>query len=254
MKFVLEACVDSVESARAAQAGGATRFELCGNLIIGGTTPDSFLFSRVQECCTLPIHVLIRPRFGDFLYTDEEFMLMEQQVSWFAAHGARAVVIGMLTPDGALDRDGMARLIEAAQAQNPDCKITLHRAFDVCRDPFAALETAKELGVNTILTSGQAASCVQGAPLLTELVHRAGDDVEILIGAGVNAAVIGDLLPLTGAHAFHMSGKRTLDSQMTYRREGVPMGLPGISEFEIWRTDAQAIAQARQVLDTYFAG
>lgn len=81
MKFVLEACVDSVESARAAQAGGATRFELCGNLIIGGTTPDPFLFSRVQECCTLPIHVLIRPRFGDFLYTDEEFMLMEQQVS-----------------------------------------------------------------------------------------------------------------------------------------------------------------------------
>ena len=138
--------------------------------------------------------------------------------------------------------------------QNPDCKITLHRAFDVCRDPFAALETAKELGVNTILTSGQAASCVQGAPLLTELVHRAGNDVEILIGAGVNAAVIGDLLPVTGAHAFHMSGKRTLDSQMTYRREGVPMGLPGISEFEIWRTDAQAIAQARQVLDTYFAG
>lgn len=252
MNYVLEACVDSVESALAAQAGGATRFELCSNLIIGGTTPDPFLFSRVQERCTLPIHVLIRPRFGDFLYTDEEVLLMEQQVAWFAAHGARAVVIGMLTPDGALDADGMARLIAAARAESPDIRVTLHRAFDVCSDPFAALDTAKALGVHTILTSGQAASCIQGAPLLAELVRRAGDDVEILIGAGVSAPVIADLLPVTGAHAFHMSGKRTLDSQMIYRRAGVPMGLPGISEFEIWRTDDQAIAQARQVLSTYF--
>lgn len=253
MKYILEACVDSVESAQAAQAGGATRFELCGNLVIGGTTPDPFLFSRVRECCTLPIHVLIRPRFGDFLYTDEEFALMQQQVTWFASHGAHAVVIGMLTPDGALDTQGMTRLIDAARSQNPDCKITLHRAFDVCRDPFAVLETAKALGINTILTSGQAASCTQGVDLLTKLVRQAGHDVEILIGAGVNASVISRLLPYTGAHAFHMSGKRTLDSKMHYRRQGVPMGLPGISEFEIWRTDADAIAQARQVLQAYFA-
>ena len=163
MEFVLEACVDSVESAQAAQAGGATRYELCANLIIGGTTPDPFLFERVQACCTPPVHVLIRPRFGDFLYTDEEFELMCRQAAWFAGHGARAVVIGVLTAEGELDRVRMARLIDAARSVQPDCKVTLHRAFDVCRDPFAALEDARALGVDTILTSGQAASCAQGA-------------------------------------------------------------------------------------------
>lgn len=252
MKYVLEACVDSVESAREAQEGGATRYELCANLIIGGTTPDPFLFSRVQDSCTPPVNVLIRPRFGDFLYTDEEFELMRRQVSWFAGHGAHAVVIGMLTADGQLDRERMARLIETAHAQNADCRITLHRAFDVCRDPFAALETARALGVDTILTSGQAASCEQGAEVIAELVRRAGDGMEILVGAGVNAGVIARMLTRTGAHAFHMSGKQTLDSGMTYRKQGVPMGLPGISEFEVWRTDRQAIAQARQVLDGHF--
>ena len=253
MKFVLEACVDSVESAQAAQAGGATRYELCANLIIGGTTPDPFLFERVQACCTPPVHVLIRPRFGDFLYTDEEFELMCRQAAWFAGHGARAVVIGVLTAEGELDRVRMARLIDAARSVQPDCKVTLHRAFDVCRDPFAALEDARALGVDTILTSGQAASCAQGAELLRELVRRA-DGMEILVGAGVNASVIAQLLPQTGAHAFHMSGKKTLPSGMAYRREGVPMGLPGLSEFEVWRTDTGEIAAARRVLETHFAG
>lgn len=252
MKFVLEACVDSVESAQAAQAGGATRYELCGNLIIGGTTPDPFLFERVQACCAPPIHVLIRPRFGDFLYTDEEFDLMCRQAAWFAGHGARAVVIGVLTAGGELDRPRMARLIDAARSAQPDCKVTLHRAFDVCRDPFVALEDARALGVDTILTSGQAASCAQGVELLRELVRRA-DGLEILVGAGVNAGVIAQLLPRTGAYAFHMSGKKTLPSGMIYRREGVPMGLPGLSEFEVWRTDTEEIEAARQVLEAHCA-
>ena len=112
---------------------------------------------------------------------------------------------------------------------------------------------ARALGVDTILTSGQAASCAQGAELLRELVRRA-DGMEILVGAGVNASVIAQLLPQTGAHAFHMSGKKTLPSGMAYRREGVPMGLPGLSEFEVWRTDTGEIAAARRVLETHFAG
>lgn len=249
MDFVLEACVDSVESAVAAEQGGATRFELCGSLIIGGVTPDPALFARVQERCQLPIHVLIRPRFGDFCYTDEEFAMMRTQVRWFAAHGARAVVIGVLTPDGQLDRSRMAQLIEDAAG----CRITLHRAFDVCADPLAAYADAQALGVDTILTSGQAASCEQGAELLTQLVARSrAGGPEILIGAGVNAQVIGRMIARTGAHAYHMSGKRTLDSAMTFRRPGVPMGLPGISEFEIWRTDRAAIAAARAVLEENF--
>lgn len=248
MGFVLEACVDSVESAVAAEQGGATRYELCGNLIIGGTTPDPMLFERVQARCVPPVHVLIRPRFGDFCYTQEEFALMREQVRWFSAHGARAVVIGVLMPDGRLDRERMARLIDCANG----CHITLHRAFDVCADPFEAYETAKELGVDCILTSGQAADCEQGAALLAQLIAQKKNGPEILVGAGVNAAVIRRMIPRTGARAFHMSGKRTYQSEITFRKEGVPMGLPGISEYEIWRTDAQAIAEARAVLQEFF--
>lgn len=254
MEFVLEACVDSVESAQAAQAGGATRYELCANLIIGGTTPDPFLFERVQACCTPPVHVLIRPRFGDFLYTDEEFELMCRQAAWFAGHGARAVVIGVLTAEGELDRVRMARLIDAARSVQPDCKVTLHRAFDVCRNSFEALETARRLGVDTILTSGQQASCVEGAALLHELVAAANGRPQILVGAGVNAQVIRTLQPQTGADAFHLSAKRTLDSGMVFRRAGVPMGLPGISEFTLWRCDENAVREARSTLDALCSG
>lgn len=128
-----------------------------------------------------------------------------------------------------------------------DC--TLHRAFDVCCDPFAALEAAKQLGLATILTSGQAASAPQGAALLRQLVEAAGQEVEILVGAGVSAANIPALAAQTGARAFHLSGKQVLDSRMTFRREGVPMGLPGFSEFEIWQTSEANILAARTALD-----
>lgn len=245
--FVLEACIDSPESALEAAAGGATRFELCANLIIGGTTPDPTLFRWVRAHTVLPIHVLLRPRFGDFLYTPAEHELLCAQAEQFAALGADAVVIGELTADGALDEGRMRELIAAAHG----CRVTLHRAFDVCADPFASLETAKRLGVHTILTSGQRADCLTGADLLRELVARA-EGVEILIGAGVNAAAIEQLVPRTGARAFHLSGKTTLDSGMTFRRSDVPMGLPGLSEYTVWRTDRAAIAAARAVLERFY--
>ena len=127
---------------------------------------------------------------------------------------------------------------------------TLHRAFDVCADPFAALETAREMGLCTILTSGQAASAPQGAALLRQLTERAGKDVEILAGAGVSAQNIPVLAAQTGARAFHLSGKQVLQSRMTFRREGVPMGLPGFSEFEVWQTSEANIRAARQALDS----
>src|SRR5699024_5892707 len=124
-----------------------------------------------------------------------------------------------------------------------------HRAFDVCRDPFEALEAARRLGVDTILTSGQRASCTEGADLLRALVAAGGDAPQILIGAGGNAGVIPALQPHTGARAFHLSAKRTEDSRMAFRRAGVPMGLPGISEFEVWRCEEQAVRAARQALE-----
>ena len=127
---------------------------------------------------------------------------------------------------------------------------TLHRAFDVCADPFAALGTAREMGLCTILTSGQAASAPQGAALLRQLTERAGKDVEILAGAGVSAQNIPVLAAQTGVRAFHLSGKQVLQSRMTFRREGVPMGLPGFSEFEVWQTSEANIRAARQAVDS----
>lgn len=245
MSFVLEVCVDSVESAVSAARGGATRLELCANLVIGGTSPDEDLFLMVREAVDIPVRVLLRPRFGDFLYTDAEFELLRRQVRRFAARGADGVVIGILRPDGALDEARMAELISLADG----CGVTLHRAFDVCRDPFEALEAARRLGVDTILTSGQRASCTEGADLLRALVAAGGDAPQILIGAGVNADVIRALQPHTGARAFHLSAKRTEDSRMAFRRASVPMGLPGISEFEVWRCEEQAVRAARQALE-----
>lgn len=245
MAAILEVCVDSVESAVHAEKGGATRLELCADLIIGGTSPDEDLFLMVRERVNIPIRVLLRPRFGDFLYSADEFELLRRQVKRFAGLGADGIVIGVLQPDGMLDEQRMAELIALAGG----CGITLHRAFDVCRDPFATLAAAKELGVDTILTSGQKACCADGGELLRRLVGQSGGSPQILVGAGVNAEVIRALQPVTGADAFHLSAKRVENSRMSYRREGVPMGLPGISEFEIWRCDEAAVRAARQALD-----
>ena len=138
----------------------------------------------------------------------------------------------------------------AAREAGRPAACTLHRAFDVCRDPFAALEAAKELQLATILTRGQAASAPQGASLLHQLVQAAGNDIESLVGAGVGPAILPDLAAQTGSRAFHLSGKKVLDSRMIFRREGVPMGLPGFSEFEVWQTSEANVRAARQAVDS----
>ena len=244
-KPLLECCVDSVESALAAKQGGADRLELCANLIIGGTTPDINLYHRIREQCDIRINVLIRPRFGDFCYTAEEFEIIRRDVKMFREAGADGVVIGVLTPDGKLDVARMQQLMQEAKGIH----VTLHRAFDVSADPMAVLQQAKQLGIDTILTSGQKNTAMEGAPLLTELVKAADGQIDILIGSGVKASVITELAPKTGATSFHMSGKITLDSPMTYRKEDVSMGLPMMSEYTIWQTSAEEIAKARKALD-----
>ena len=243
--FVLESCVDSVESALAAERGGATRLELCGNLIIGGTTPSPWLFKEIRKVSDIRIHALIRPRFGDFCYTDHEFQIIRGEVKMFRELGAEGVVIGILRPDGTLNMEQMEQLMEDAKGMS----VTLHRAFDVCRDPYEAFEQAKALGISTILTSGQQDNCRQGKELLKELVQKENGEITIQVGSGVDAAAIRELQPYTGAHAFHMSGKIVLDSPMIYRKEGVSMGMPSISEFDIFRTDEEKIREARNVLE-----
>lgn len=243
--YMLEVCVDSVESAIAAKRGGAKRLELCGNLIIGGTTPTPALYRAVREAVDIKIHALIRPRFGDFCYTDAEFEIIKGEVRQFRELGADGVVIGILRPDGSLNIEQMKELVEEAGEMH----ITLHRAFDVCSDPMKTLEECVELGIHTILTSGQEAGALKGADLLKKLKETAHGRINILVGAGVNSGNLEELCRVTGLNHFHLSGKKVLDSSMEYRREGVPMGLPGISEFSIWRTDEEEIRKAAEVLE-----
>ncbi len=242
--MILEVCVDSVESAINAETGGADRIELCGDLIVGGVTPSLALYERIREKIDIPIHVLLRPRFGDFLYSEEELEVLIRQAKMFSEAGADNLVIGCLTPDGRLDLESMKRIIDAADGT----PVNLHRAFDMCRDLNEALEDAKTLGIASILTSGGFASAKEGAKVLDELKKNA-DDIDIMAGAGMNAQNIKFMLNTTSLTSFHMSGKKTLESKMEYRNPNVNMGLPSLSEYEIIQTDVQEVRAAKLVMN-----
>ena len=245
MGYTLECCVDSVESAIAAKKGGADRIELCSALVIGGLSPSQALYRKIREQVDLPIRVLLRPRFGDFCYTDFEHEIIKEEIRSFRKLGADGIVIGTMKPDGTLNVEQMKELIEEAQGM----PVTLHRAFDMCKDPFVALEEAKELGISTILTSGQKNTCIDGVELLKELVEKAQGETEILVGGGVDASVLPVLAEKTKAKAYHMSGKISMESEMRYRKQDVSMGIASVSEYEIWRTSEKRVREARKILD-----
>lgn len=244
-KYILECCVDSVESAINAANGGASRLELCSNLIIGGTTPDVALVQEIRKHTDIPIHALIRPRFGDFCYTEHEMEIMKSQIRALKEAGVEGVVIGVLDEEGNLDVPEMKELLQEASGLS----VTLHRAFDMCRDPYQALDEAIQLGINTILTSGQKQSAWEGHKLLAELIEKADGRIDIMAGAGIGASTIEKLIPVTGGTSYHMSGKVTLDSPMKYRKPDVSMGLPSLSEYEIWQTSEEAVREAVEVLE-----
>ena len=241
---LLEACVGSYASSKAAYQGGADRLELCANLVIGGTTPSRALFLQVQRDFDIKINVMIRPRFGDFLYDDAELEEMCAEIASFCDLGANGVVFGVLTPEGELDEARMARLISCAG----NMEVTLHRAFDMTRDPFAALESAMRLGCKTILTSGQAADAMLGSALLRELHKRAAGRIDIMAGCGVNSGNLLRLHERTGVTSFHASAKRTAQSAMRYRKESVSMGLPSMSEYQLWQTDEAAVRACAEIV------
>lgn len=248
MKSLLEVCVDSLASARAAVEGGADRLELCSALSVGGLSPYGELLAQIKADTAIPVRCLMRPRAGDFLYTGEEIELLCAQIEALRRAGADGFVIGALTPDGLLDEKVMKQLLAACDG----LPTTLHRCIDVSADPVQVYETAAQLGMDTVLTSGGAASCLEGTELLARLLERrdALQGPEVLIGAGVQASVIARLqAELPGARAFHMSGKKLVESGMRFRCQGVPMGLPGLDEWHIQQTDAAAVRAAREVLD-----
>lgn len=243
-KYILECCVDSVESALQAEKGGADRLELCSNLIIGGTTPTLALFRQIREHTNIRIHVLVRPRFGDFLYTKQELHIIAKEIDMFRKAGAEGIVIGCLTPDGSLDCEAMHFLIDYAGQMT----VTLHRAFDMSKDPFQTLELAKELGIHTILTSGCQASCLDGIDLLRQLDEKSNGEITLMAGAGIQESSVRILRKKTNLTAFHMSGKSVKNSKMQFRNPNVFMGLPGMSEYEIWETDSNAVSAVRKLL------
>ena len=247
MKRILEVAVDSVSSARAAIAGGADRLELCSALAVGGLTPYGELLKQIRAESDIPVRCLMRPRAGDFLYTTEEIQMLARQMEALKALGADGFVIGCLTPYGDLDGKAMKPLLEKAEGYG----LTLHRCIDVSRDPGKTYLDAKALGFDTVLTSGAVASSILGMETIGKLLELRDtyDGPEVLIGAGVNAGVITAFRKnFPQAHAFHMSGKIDMESKMIFRREGVPMGIPGLDEWHIQQTSQDNVASARQAL------
>ncbi len=244
MAKLLEICVDSYESARRAAQAGASRLELCADLLVGGTSPSPFLVEQVTNNLDIPVNVLLRPRFGDFCFTNEEKQVLIREIDSCRQLGANGVVIGALTPDGDLDVEFLQECMHHVGNMN----VTLHRCFDVCRDASDALEHAVSLGIDTILTSGQAATAPEGIPLLKDLHQQAAGRIHLLAGSGVNAGNIRRIHEATGITHFHLSGKRSEPGPMVFRRAGVPMGLPMASEFDRQYTDANAVKAALDVL------
>ena len=245
-KFLLEICVDSFESARRASENGADRLELCGDLLVGGVSPSPFLIEQVVERIKTPVNVLLRPRFGDFCFTEEEKEVMLREIEFCAKAGVNGVVIGALTPEGDLDVPFLSECMAAAG----DLEVTLHRCFDVCRDGFEAIETACDLGIQTILTSGQMATAPRGAENLKAFRKFAADRIHLMAGSGVSASNIPQLHAETGICHFHLSAKATEPGPMRFRREGVPMGLPMASEFERQYASPAAVRAAREAVDS----
>ena len=248
-KPLIEACVDSYQSCVNATKGGADRLELCSHLIIGGCTPTLPVFKQVQrDCKGVKINVLIRPRFGDFLYTEDEIEAMCEDIAMFRDLGANGVVIGALTPDGDLDIEVMKRMMACAG----DMDVTLHRAFDMTRDPLKTLEEAIELGCKTILTSGQQSDVVAGKDLLKEVYEKAAGRIDIMAGCGVKKWNIQEIHDHTGIVVFHTTGRKgVLDSGMKYRKSTVAMGLPTLSEYEIWQTDEQEFRESAEIVHAF---
>ncbi len=240
MKRTIEICANSAQSCVEAEAGGATRVELCAGIPEGGTTP-SYGEIRTAQALTsrIAINVIIRPRGGDFLYTEAEVVSMLHDIELCKSLKVHGVVVGCLTPEGDIDVALLNRLVEAARPLS----VTFHRAFDVCRDPFTALEQLIEVGCDRILTSGQQPDAVTGIPMIAELVKRAGGRIIIMPGCGVRENNIAQIETATSATEFHTSARSIVHSRMGYRNENVPMGSNIVSsEFETVETDRAKVA------------
>ncbi len=242
MKIETELCAFSLEACRAAARAGVTRVELCASPYEGGTTPSAALIRRARQIPHLQLSVMIRPRGGDFLYTDDEFDLMLDEVDFARECGADCVVAGMLTPDGRVDEERTARLVDRCGSM----QFTFHRAFDMTRDTAEALESLVRAGCYRVLTSGGRNTAMEGIDTIRALVAQSAGRIAIMAGSGVTPSNVRQLAG-TGVDAVHFSARSLVESGMTYRNPTVSMGgVPGIPEYASVGADETKI---REILD-----
>ncbi len=236
----VEICVDSPGGAFAAQRGGAARVELCDNLLEGGTTPSAGAIAVARRGLKIRLHVLIRPRGGDFLYTEDEMEVMRTDVRTAKELGADGVVIGCLKADGSVDTARTAELIQLARPMS----ITFHRAFDMCSQPQAALEELIRLGVERVLTSGQEATCLEGLDFLAALQNQAAGRIIVMPGGGITPRNVRRIVEATGVSEVHLSARAAVESKMAHRNSRVFMGgTLRPPEFSWKTTDERSVAE-----------
>jgi len=234
----IEVCANSVESAIQAQSGGAFRVELCDNLLEGGTTPAYSMIKLAREHLSILLHVLIRPRPGDFLYSPLELDMITEDIRISKELGADGVVLGVLLPDGTIDLKAMEKLMHAAQGMS----VTFHRAIDMCRNPLEEVLKLQDIGVNRVLTSGGANKAADGWKMIQEMVLATDFQPIIMPGSGINEDNIVELQKKTGAVEFHVSLRNPKPSNMQFQKPGVQMGgAPGYNEFAIPVTSAERV-------------
>lgn len=240
MNPLLEICAGSLNSALAAQEGGAHRVELCDNLREGGTTPSLGQIQIARKLLNITLHVLVRPRGGDFLYSDLEYEIIKEDIVQCKKIGVDGVVVGFLRPDGCVDYQ---RLVEVVELSRP-MSVTFHRAFDMAKDPIEALNVLKASGVDRILTSGQQNSAINGATLIRDLIAKAGDELIIMPGGGITVENINQVMRMTGALEYHATLRNPFDGSMRFRRTGISMsGGSNEDEFSIRETDPMLVKQ-----------
>jgi copper homeostasis protein len=235
---LIEICVEGIDGLVAAQAAGADRAELCASLLEGGLTPSIGVVRQALRIATIPFHVIIRPRGGDFLYSELEYQTMLDDVRACRELGVAGVVIGCLTADGRIDEKRTRELTDAARP----LKVTCHRAFDMTRDPEEAIEALVRCGVDRVLTSGQRHSAVAGIDILRRTHDAARGRIKIMACGALDDSNIGAVVKDSEADEFHFSATLTVPSEMTFRNPDVGMGGTAMErEFELTLTDTDAV-------------
>ena len=248
--MLLEACVNSAISAIEAQRGGADRVELCENMGDGGCTPSAGTILHAVKHLTIPVFVMIRPRGADFFYSNAEFEIMKEDVARAKEYGAAGVVFGILRPDGTIDSERMTGLVQLARPMG----VTCHRAFDMTRDPFEALDALIAMGIDRVLTSGQSDSALFGAPLIRELITYSAGRITVMPGHGIKEHNLEQAINATGASEFHMYLTRQEKSKMQFVRDDVKMGRPDLSEYDHTIIDAERIRKAKEIINRFNPG